>query len=506
MRRQKHQKYGSRQVLAKAMAVVLVCGVTIGSVSVPIMAREDESSLHNAEGLHNVYEGQDVNTKEEESAKKTERSSEDVRAENDDTKEAAGSVGGDNKTDSGGTDKEENADRETSKKQEDGINVDDNTDEETDIENAEETDTGKDTDAEEPKEDANGADKDDPAGEESKNEEDGSGGSGTDKEDTSQTEDATGTDDGIEEGDAKGETEETDTGTGEEAKEEDNTVSGNDVETELPEDEGKESVSGNDIDPESKADDQKMQDMPETVDVVVPTAYTLALNPYRLPVRTGEDEVTTQQIISGMYGIVNKSSTDQIVTVSLTIEDGNGGELVFVDSAEEAREAGMNVYAIYLTAVPAGEEQILIEGEPVDEKVTGEALQNVRMTGAEDQAVVLHEGTNEMAFKLAKAVYDVEEESTAENTEDQGEDSTDVEESPGSAHEEDIVYEEIPLLQALASDGKGVTAYTFSGVMNPDAEWEKLSGGIRLSVVYTYETADGSEEIVEGTGAMINIE
>lgn len=490
MRRQKHQKYGSRQVLAKAMAVVLVCGVTIGSVSVPIMAREDESSLHNAEGLHNIYEGKDINTKEEESAKKTERSNEDVRAENDDTKEAAGSVGGENKTDSGGTDKEENV---------------------------EETDTGKDTDTEEPKKDTEGTDSGDPAGEESKNEEDGSGGSGTDKEDTSQTEDATGTDDGIEEGDAKGETEETeetekteetDTGTGEESKKDDNTVSGNDLETELPEDEGKESVSGNDIDLDSKADDQKMQDMPETVDVVVPTAYTLALNPYRLPVRTGEDEVTTQQIISGMYGIVNKSSTDQIVTVSLTIEDGNGGELVFVDSAEEAREAGMNVYAIYLTAVPAGEEQILIEGEPVYEKVTGEALQNVQMTGAEEQAVVLHEGTNEMAFKLAKAVYDTEaeEESTAENTEDQGEDSTDLEESPESAHEEDIVNEEIPVLQALASDGKGVTAYTFSGVMNPNAEWEKLSGGIRLSVVYTYETADGSEEIVEGTGAMINIE
>lgn len=86
------------------------------------------------------------------------------------------------------------------------------------------------------------------------------------------------------------------------------TVSGNDtedVEKEEEREEEKETVSGNDI---GKIDKEEQ----EIIDVVVPSAYTLALNPYRLPIRIGEDEITTEQIISGNYGIVNKSSTDQI--------------------------------------------------------------------------------------------------------------------------------------------------------------------------------------------------
>lgn len=271
------------------------------------------------------------------------------------------------------------------------------------------------------------------------------------------------------------------------------------------------SVSGNEIEEikeieketaADKTENEEGQEEPEVINVVVPTAYTLALNPYRLSIQTGEDEVTTKQIVSGMYGIVNKSSSDQIVTVSLTVEDGNAGELVFVDSAEEAENAGMNVYAIYLTAVPANEEQILIDDKPVDKNVTGESLRNVEMAEAQEQAVVLHEGDNEIAFKLSGAVYDVEtaeeSESTEESLENHAVDTPRAEEDPES------MYQEHAVLKELAPDGKGVTAYTFSGVMNPNASWEKLPDGIKLSVVYTYRTADGDEEIVEGTGAMIS--
>lgn len=206
----------------------------------------------------------------------------------------------------------------------------------------------------------------------------------------------------------------------------------------------------------------------EIINVVVPTTYTLAMNPYELSIRTGEGTSTTKQIVSGTYGIVNKSSTDQIVTVSLTVEDNNGGVLIFADSAEDARNAGQDVYAIYLTAVPANEEQIMIDGKPVDNKVSGEDLRNVEMTAAKERAVALYNGDNQMTFKLGSAVYNQENE-----------------------------------IIELAPNGAGVTAYTFDGVMNANAAWEKLSGGIKLSVVYTYQTADGSEEIVEGTGAMI---
>lgn len=265
------------------------------------------------------------------------------------------------------------------------------------------------------------------------------------------------------------------------------TVSGNDtedVEKEEERVEEKETVSGNDI---GKIDEEEQ----EIIDVVVPSAYTLALNPYRLPIRIGEDEITTEQIISGNYGIVNKSSTDQIVTVSLTVEDYSGVELLFVDSVEEAENAGMNVYAIYLAAVPANEDQILIGDEPVNENVTAESLQNVGMTGIAEQAITLHAGTNQISFKLFRAVYGPQEEDAEEDTGYGEDDTTDFEEKPEN------------VFQELAPVGMGVTAYTFYGVINPNAAWEKLSGGIKLSVVYTYQTADGNEKIVEGTGAMV---
>lgn len=264
------------------------------------------------------------------------------------------------------------------------------------------------------------------------------------------------------------------------------TVSGNDIRTEEPEgteeEEKKEEIEEEEKEEEieeeekeEKSDDK--QEIPEIVNVVIPATYTLALNPYSLPIRISEDEISTEQVISGTYGIVNKSSADQIVKVLLTVEDMNGGELVFVDSAEEARNAEENVYAVYLAAVPADEREILVEGLPADINTLGESLQNVRMDGAQEQAVTLYDGMNQIAFKLSQAVYGSENDEASEL-----------------------------VLTGLAPDGSGVTAYTFHGAMNPNAEWENLSGGIKISVSYTYQTADGNEEIIEGTGAMIRID
>lgn len=332
---------------------------------------------------------------------------------------------------------------------------------------------------------------------------------------------------------------------------------------------------------EEKETNVEKWEMPKIIDVVVPTTYTLALNPYGLPVNVGENYVSTEQIISGTYGIVNKSSSDQVVTVSVMIEDHTEGELLFVDSAEEAQNAGKDVYAVYLAAVPANEEPVLIDGRPVDCDVSGESLQSVGMTGAQDQAVALYAGINQIAFRLSGAVYHSESEeepeteenlpegdsensaglmeenpeddiSLSENlSEDPSEDTGDLTddipegeqestEKQPDVPEDDILEEEdistendiseeedisaedstdqiseeeseevqVPefVLRSLEPNGKGVTAYTFYGVMNPDAEWEKLQGGIRLSVVYTYQEADGSEEIIEGTGAMLSID
>ncbi len=283
------------------------------------------------------------------------------------------------------------------------------------------------------------------------------------------------------------------------------TISGNETEEESK-DSKEETVSGNDIGEESKDskketisgnDMEKEEEKQEIVNVVVPSACTLALNPYRLPIKTGEDEISEEQIISGVYGIVNKSSTDQIVTVSITVEDSNGGKVVFVDSPQEAEDAGKNIYAVYLSVVPANEEEILIEGRPADKDISGEALQNVEMTGAQEQAVALHEGTNKIAFKLSGAVYDSE--SKDESAWNDPDDGYDPDETLSEGNSEIVLRE-------LAPDGSGVTAYTFHGVMNPNASWEELPGGIKLSVTYTYQRADGNEEIIEGTGAMVSPE
>lgn len=299
--------------------------------------------------------------------------------------------------------------------------------------------------------------------------------SNTDLEENNETQDNTAGKDKNDDSDDNAETEEKKDEEIDDSESKDEEIEDSELKEEN--DNKKDTVSGNDIgdiediekeESEETEENNEEQELPEIINVVVPTTYTLALNPYGLPIRIDKNTITTEQVISRMYGIVNKSSTDQIVTVSLTVEDRNGGEIIFVDSAEEAENAEENVYAIYLEAVPADEEQILIDGKTVDSEVTGESLRKVEMTGAKEHAITLHDGMNKMAFKLFGAVYNDDNE-----------------------------------LMKLAPDGKGVSAYTFSGIMNPNAEWEKLSGGIKLSVVYTYQTADGSEKIIEGTGAMI---
>lgn len=224
----------------------------------------------------------------------------------------------------------------------------------------------------------------------------------------------------------------------------------------------------------------------DIVDVIAPAAYKVALNPYEMTVKTWDGDVVTDQVISREYGIINKSSTDKIVTITLVVEDLNSDKIVFVDSAEKARDAGADVFAIYLAVVPAGESEVLADGNEVNEDTTAEELSNVSMVEAMDHAIALHSGENQIAFKLSKADYSFE-----------------LRESPLSEDQDDGIQADFFEFVSLAPDGAGVTAFTFDGAMNPCADWGKLVNGIRLSAVYTYKTADGTEEIVEGTGSLI---
>ena len=227
----------------------------------------------------------------------------------------------------------------------------------------------------------------------------------------------------------------------------------------------------------------------EIINVVVPVSYAVAFNPYRLTVRTGGNKSSDKQVLSGNYGIVNKSSMDVLVTVTLLVEDQNGDKITFVDSAEEAINADKDIYAVYLTAVPADERGIRFADTSIDKDIEEEELAAIEMAGAEDRAVTLYEGRNQMVFRLSKARYDFRE-------------GMDI--ALGDTPENGI--QELLELKELASDGNGATAFTFDGVMNENADWTKLKSGIRISVVYTYERASGDEKVLHGTNAMVSVE
>lgn len=222
--------------------------------------------------------------------------------------------------------------------------------------------------------------------------------------------------------------------------------------------------------------------------VVAPAKFAVALNPYQMEVRINDTEISTDQIVSKKYGIINKSSTDQIVTVTLTVEDLNEGKIVFVDSMEKAQNADPDTYAVYLAAVPADESGIKVGGENVNQNTSASDLSDVDMTGVLEKAVAMKEGDNSFSFKLSRAVYSFEDGSGLSL--DDGE----------KENRENLK------LSSLAPGGGGVTAFTFAGAMNPRADWGKLVNGVRISAVYTYKTASGDERIIEGTGGMIEVE
>lgn len=224
----------------------------------------------------------------------------------------------------------------------------------------------------------------------------------------------------------------------------------------------------------------------DILNVLVPTSYTVAFNPYGLNVNVGEDEYFNGQVISRTYGIVNESTRDKLVTIALTVEDLNDGQITFVDSAEAARNADEETFAIYLALVPADDGEIMVNNQKLNLDITAEALADVSMGRSTENAVTLLPGENQVTFKLSGAVYDFY---------DGDEFGLDDGESQAGFFQ----------LVKLAAGGNGVTAFTFDGAMNPDADWTKLQRGIRISVVYTYENATGTETIVEGTGAVVKV-
>ncbi len=224
----------------------------------------------------------------------------------------------------------------------------------------------------------------------------------------------------------------------------------------------------------------------DVTQVVVPTTFVVAFNPDGLKVDVKGDgtEVITDQIVSKNYGIINKSTKDKMITVTLNVEDLNEDKITFAADPADVTSASADDYVLSLAVVPADDtNEVKVGGASADENTTGADLADVSMTKAASADQPLVAGENEVSFLLEKAEYDGTinlSSANGNNVADQFE------------------------LKGLAAAGKGITAFTFGGTMNDKADWTKLTKGIRITAVYSNENAPDGATPDAGTGALYN--
>lgn len=218
----------------------------------------------------------------------------------------------------------------------------------------------------------------------------------------------------------------------------------------------------------------------DITNIVVPTTFAVGFNPDGLSVTKG-DETVNDQIVAKNYGIINKSTKDKIITVTLKVEDLNDHKINLV-SKDYIESSTSNGYDVNLQVVPAAGEVKIGEAD-ADLDTTGADLADVTMTSATSAAKDLMEGENEIEFLLEKAKFTGSINIDTQTTNDVNSSFT-----PSS----------------LADAGKGITAFTFKGSMNANADWSKLTKGIKITAVYGNENAsdDAASLVVSGTGAM----
>lgn len=220
----------------------------------------------------------------------------------------------------------------------------------------------------------------------------------------------------------------------------------------------------------------------DITNVVVPTNFVVAFNPNGLDVEKESGTVVQDQIVSKNYGIINKSTKDKIITVTLDVEDLNEDKIQFVADATDASAVAADDYAVTLQVVPANDTaEVKVGSNSADLNTTGADLANVVMTGATSNAKTLAAGENDVDFLLTKADYTGKIDLNTATENNVTSDFT---------------------LSALAAGGKGITAFTFSGTMNASADWTQLTKGIRITAVYGSENAPSGATAVTNTGAL----
>ena len=236
----------------------------------------------------------------------------------------------------------------------------------------------------------------------------------------------------------------------------------------------------------------------DITNVIVPTSYAVAFNPEELTVKTGTtvsggDTVSvtsTSQILSKTYGIINKSSKDKLITVTLNVQDMNDGSgITFVNSKQDVTDAKEGEYKIHLMVIPADTTEVKVAGASADHNTAATALSDVAMTpAAAGKEVTLMAGENYLGFKLDRAIYTPKEGKELEL---------------GATNSNDV--KDNFDLTGLAEDGKGITAFTFGGEMNQSADWSALTKGIKINVIYGNDKVTSDLTAIDGTGAMVKV-
>lgn len=222
----------------------------------------------------------------------------------------------------------------------------------------------------------------------------------------------------------------------------------------------------------------------DVTNVIVPTNFLVAFNPNGLDVdKDGGTTIVQDQIVSKNYGIINKSTKDKVITVTLKVEDLNEGKITFASDPADVTNAGPNDYVINLTAVPADATEVKVGAASADLTTTGADLADVVMTSATGKEQVLVAGENDVDFLLEKAEY---------------EGKIDLSAATGNNVADEFT------IKNLAAAGKGITAFTFSGTMNANADWTRLTKGIRITAVYSNDNAPTGATPEAGTGALYN--
>lgn len=224
----------------------------------------------------------------------------------------------------------------------------------------------------------------------------------------------------------------------------------------------------------------------DVTNVIVPTNFLVAFNPNGLDVdKDGGTTIVQDQIVSKNYGIINKSTKDKMITVTLKVEDLNEGKITFASDPADVTSAGADDYVINLNVVPADATEVKVGATPAtaDLTTTGADLADATMTPATSSAQTLVAGENDVDFLLAKADY-------------QG--KIDLGTATGNNVAGDFT------ISGLAAAGKGITAFTFGGTMNAKADWTKLTKGIRITAVYSNDNAPDGATAETGTGALYN--